>query len=1048
MVDEFERLTASLQGRYVVERELGRGGMGVVYLAHDDRLDRPVALKFLRSDLAASVGSERFLREMKLAGRLRHPHIVGVHDAGEAEGRLYCVMAYVEGETLEERLGRVGQLPLDEALRITREVADALEHAHQHGVLHRDVKPGNILLADGGAMLADFGVARALGEDGARRLTRTGLVLGTPRYMSPEQATGESGLDARSDQYSLACVLYEMLAGEPPFTGRSVQAVIAKQLTQVPAPLSAFRDTIADPLDSALRRALSRSPADRFPTIREFIEALESGHRKPPARASAATTRQGRAIGLGIGVLLLLGAGWWLARGGGSTADASVTPDTSRYVVYPFVYEEPVGRPVNEVQRLQDALARWSGLSVADPFQVQNQLEPNARDPPEPERATHIARQLGAGRYVQGLVSRMGDSLRVYAGLYQLSASGSGARLVTDHAVRIAGDLGGVDSAFAELVDRLLFPDRLPDGGPAPTATRSFPARQAFDEGNTALRAWDLVRADSTFSKAVELDPDYAQANLWLALARAWSGNEPARWRIPAQRAYADREELSDRDRAIVEALVAEARDDLGRACPLWERITELEPRDFTAWYGLGRCLLRDDAVLRDPANPSGWGFRTSYHQAFQAYRRAFELLPSILTSFRRGSYESLRQLFMIAGNRRRTGRAVTSEVKRFYAEPTWRGDSLNLIPYPAGPDGTMPLTPASSESREAVHQLRLLFRDVALSWVGSSPRSADAVEALSIALSMLGDASALDTLQRAISLARDPDERRRMASAEVWMRLAFSLPEDLDGLRRVRHLADSLLAHAPQPELAPEPLLAAGLAVLTGRGHEAVARVRTARAANALEAPPQLAQTGPALLVYAALGGPRDSLINLERRVQAAVEEALLPEERTLARHRWLARPATLAFPDHELASVRALAGQGDYLLDLQAAWSEGDTAAVRRGLRDVRDGRRHLLPAALTIDALYPEADLLLALGDARAAADWLDPTLRALPRMAPHVLASPERAAALVRTAALRSRIAGQLGESRVARQWADAVLLLWTDADAFLRPLVDSLRSGGE
>src|SRR2546427_2916591 len=235
--DQRDSLNAALAGRYAIERELGSGGMATVYLAHDVKHHRPVAVKVLRPEVAAALGPDRFLREVEIAARLNHPHILALYDSGEANGFLFYVMPYVAGESLRHRLAREKQLPVEEALGIARHIASALGHAHAQNVIHRDVKPENILLYEGEAMVADFGIALAVSAAAGERLTETGLVVGTPEYMSPEQALGERELHARSDVYSLGCVLYEMLAGEPPYTGPTAQAVIAKRLTDpVPPP--------------------------------------------------------------------------------------------------------------------------------------------------------------------------------------------------------------------------------------------------------------------------------------------------------------------------------------------------------------------------------------------------------------------------------------------------------------------------------------------------------------------------------------------------------------------------------------------------------------------------------------------------------------------------------------------------------------------------------------------------------------------------------------------------------------------------------------------
>src|SRR5207237_3783326 len=250
LIDPLARVQAALAGRYTIERELGRGGMATVYLAQDRKHHRPVAIKVLKPELAAALGPERFLREIDTAARLTHPLILPLQDSGEAAGLLYYVMPYVEGETLRDRLEREGQLPLEEAVRITREVASALSYAHSHDVVHRDIKPENILLSGGEAVVADFGIARAITQAGGRGLTETGIAVGTPAYMSPEQASGGGPIDGRSDVYSLACVLYEMLAGEPPYTGPSAQVVIAKRFTDPVPSVRRLRETIPPAVDA------------------------------------------------------------------------------------------------------------------------------------------------------------------------------------------------------------------------------------------------------------------------------------------------------------------------------------------------------------------------------------------------------------------------------------------------------------------------------------------------------------------------------------------------------------------------------------------------------------------------------------------------------------------------------------------------------------------------------------------------------------------------------------------------------------------------------
>ena len=305
-----QKLAVALGDRYVIERELGAGGMATVYLARDVKHDREVALKVLRPELGAVLGGERFLAEIKITARLDHPHILTLIDSGQTEGFLWYVLPFIRGESLRDRLNREKQLGLDEALAITKQVAGALDYAHRQGVVHRDIKPENILLHEGEAMLADFGIALAVKEAGGNRLTETGLSLGTPQYMSPEQATGDRQLDARSDVYSLAAVLYEMLAGEPPVTGPTVQAVIAKLLTERPTRLSVVRDTVPQGIDNAVAKALAKTPADRFAGALEFAAALQA-----PGGAAAGARRQRRLVWAGVlGLIAVTVLSVWAAR--------------------------------------------------------------------------------------------------------------------------------------------------------------------------------------------------------------------------------------------------------------------------------------------------------------------------------------------------------------------------------------------------------------------------------------------------------------------------------------------------------------------------------------------------------------------------------------------------------------------------------------------------------------------------------------------------------------------------------------------------------------
>jgi WD40 repeat protein len=348
-------LASALSGRYEIDREIGRGGMATVYLARDVRHTRPVALKVLDSELGAVLGAERFLSEIRVTANLQHPNLLPLFDSGEADGLLFYVMPFVEGETLRHRLDRERQLPVDEAVRIAVGIAGALDYAHRHGVIHRDLKPENVLLHDGQPLVADFGIALAVSNAGGQRVTQTGLSLGTPQYMSPEQATGDRSIDGRTDIYSLGALTYEMLTGEPPHTGNTAQAVIARLMTEEPRPISAVRRSVPAQVEAAVGCALEKLPADRFATAKEFGEALvggrsqlldqrpESRQHQPAADARRSAIALSAIALLAVTTIAAIGA-WW-------RASHPAPPPPMRFTIEP-----PAGVAVNS----------WvSGMSIA-----------------------------------------------------------------------------------------------------------------------------------------------------------------------------------------------------------------------------------------------------------------------------------------------------------------------------------------------------------------------------------------------------------------------------------------------------------------------------------------------------------------------------------------------------------------------------------------------------------------------------------------------------------------------------------------------------------
>ena len=528
MIDHAARLKAALADRYQIQRQLGRGGMATVYLAQDLRHERLVALKVLRPELAANLGPERFLREVRTAARLQHPHILSVHDSGEAAGLLWYTMPYIEGESLRDRLQREHQLPLDEALRIAHEAGRALDYAHRHGIVHRDIKPENILMtSDGDTLVADFGIGRALGASAPEdRLTETGVVVGTPAYMSPEQAAGERDLDGRTDVYSLGVVLYEMLAGEPPFTGPTAQAIIARRFSESPRAIRPVRETLPAEVEQVVMRALARLPADRPATAAAFVEALDAA-RRPNTAASAAQpspvtpSPAGRRVKTkwiagSIGALLLALLLGTLIR---SRASARPELDASLLAVAPFdVLDSRLGLwREGLVDLLSRNLDGAGPLRTVSPTVVVRRWSGRA----DPESATDLGQQTGAGLALYGsLLSSGPDSIRIRATLFNVTRQSKVEEWeladVADRVDRLA------DSLTFRLLQRL---GRTSPAGSIRTGfgSNSLPAVKAFLQGEQHLRRTDWDSALTYYESAIRLDSTFPLALRRASTALGWT---------------------------------------------------------------------------------------------------------------------------------------------------------------------------------------------------------------------------------------------------------------------------------------------------------------------------------------------------------------------------------------------------------------------------------------------------------------------------------------------------------------------------------------------
>lgn len=615
----FDALRAALSSRYTIERELGRGGMAAVYLAQDAKHHRPVAIKVLRPELAASLGAERFLREIGIAAQLAHPHIVPLIDSGEAGGLLYYVTPYISGGSLRERLEREGQLPVADVLRIAEEVGGGLDYAHRSGFMHRDVKPDNVLFADGQAVLADFGIGRARGT-GTEIVTDGGIAVGTPEYMSPEQASGDSRLGPASDLYGLACVVYEALAGRPPFRGVNARATMAQHVTGTAPPLRGLRPEVSLAVERAVAKGLAKDPRDRFASVAEFVTALH-----------AAVWAETRPIPLATRCVAVL-------------PFVNVSPEAENEYLSDGITDE-----------LIDALTKIEGLRVASRTSVFA-----LKGKPQDVRA--IGAVLGAAVVLEGTVRRAGDRLRITA---QLTSTDDGRLLWSQKYDRTAEDVFAIQDELARTIVGTLRATSFADlAEPAPhRGTENVTAYGLYLRGRYA---WNkrtqegIAEGIRYFEQAAAVDPNYALAYTGLADSYALQLDYRS---VPVAEGFA-RAEAFARKAIAIDETVAEAHASLAWSLFIhgwdWEgasreyrRALELDPRYASAhhWYAFllaarGRpeeALVQGHTALElDPGSVSvrrgvGWlyYYARRYPEARYHLTRAVSMNPLAEETYR-----------------------------------------------------------------------------------------------------------------------------------------------------------------------------------------------------------------------------------------------------------------------------------------------------------------------------------------------------------------------------------------------------------------------------
>ncbi len=989
-------LPFQLSERYDVIEEIGQGGHAVVYRAYDRSLSRDVAVKMLREDVSFPDIRARFAQEVQLLATLQHAHILHVHDSGSYDNRPFVVMELAPAQTLAHRLEREPQLPIQDAVEITRDVASALAHAHSRAVLHRDVKPANILLGPGGAILADFGIARVTGEMAISRITGTGEAVGTLQYMSPEQLCAEQ-VDGRSDQYSLACVLYEMLAGVRPHTAATFEGLRVLRLTARHAPVSVYRPTVTPVLEEVLARAMAVAPADRYRSMNEFLMALDltrtgdtpiasaslarvTGGSNAVPTAVAPPTRTARWQLPAIVAVLVLGSA---ALGYGTraprAAEAAESPGALAVSLLPA--SDALTDSVRD--RVARELSAWSGVRVVSPDKASRRLTVGATALSDSVQLRLESRSDSGGITVSRMLARsaLATADATIAALTREALAG-----------RAASEVPGLDG--------------IPE--------RSLTALHAYVRGHALLRSGQLDSAAQAFRDARDTLPKFAQARFWAAQSTAWSTPRAVdRWKSDADEAVR-LGTMRGVDSLLAVGLQRMAVMDFPGACAAYRGAIRTDAESLFAWLGLAECQRMDDAVSRAGERSV---FRSSHWNAVAAYTRAVALAPSdhVLAFWS----PRINEVLYVSGSALRFGER-RGALPTFAAYPALNGDSLAFYPallsiITSGDPRAVPAT--------WLQALRLGRRT-----------------AIELHRRMLQRFPASSTLKYRLALALETAGKVDTADAEGAQRMIASI--DMNTLTaRERALIDltnvRLALRQGRIDVAIQQARAtlnggtaltessrAALASLTGDRNA----IRNSRYPVASMELPSILRDSLLSLQQASLSGDCESVRSAYRGVTRSMMTALEANRRTEFQQQTLRALARSSVPCLGAHVFNDFDPSVPFDFALQD-FAKGNNTAAQERLRRLASARSGATQSTITWDFQYLESWLLAQSGDTASAVERLVSAFDDLAAMSQSTVEIPEQAAALRLSLALLRDLGRGATPTVLRRETADRLRLVW-------------------